>query len=148
MQPQLKHVISCMILWFSQQFRGKKSHYLSVGYSSSHLSCVTCTKTLHLCLHRSDSLLSSSSHSQQEIIITELGYVFTIAEFGHHWWKISQQCVLTERSISVDILSLSVSLCLSLRSFSSFQMGTMAEGKPLWSLGPQTVRQICRIMGV
>lgn len=98
-----------------------------------HMQCVKPEwKILPVSYPRSASLFSScllkleTENDHICVYITELGYIFTIAEFGLHWKEISRQCDLTGPSGAQHpschlflSLSLSVSLCLSPSRYSS-----------------------------
>lgn len=90
-------------------------------------------KTLNLSWHFSDSRLSSCLLT---LTVTSVK-VFTIAEFGHYWWQLSRQRVLTGHSCDI---SHPLSLLTFFFPFSSFQMDTAAAEKsiyghwvPIWS---------------
>ena len=102
-------------------------------------------KALNLSWHCSDSLLSSCLLT---LTVTSVK-VFTIAEFGHYWWQLSRQRVLTGHSCDI---SHPLSLLTFFFPFSSYQMDTAAVEKsiyghwvPIWSFKN---RERGRSMGV
>lgn len=85
------------------------SLYVELIFLHSVLSCAQ--KSPNTCIMSNenptsvDLTLSSpaSAHSQQKIarftwVLWNWDKYFTIAEFGHYWWEISQQCFHTSHS--------------------------------------------------